>query len=168
MDDTLHDVSSWSDQRLTEMVTLHAGKDVAVVAAYVLKLRRGLEMIARGDYCTPNCTAYLKAMALLGCPHTPACKGCSPTLGDADDRHATEPPVARGTLELLDTLRAIAAECGTNTDNPDTCGVCHKHFGDCEKDRAWQDDSAPMTHETSVPACPGARVRAVLAKMVSP
>jgi hypothetical protein len=168
MDDKLQDVGSWPDQRLIDMVTLHAGQDVAVVAAYVLKLRHGLEKIARGDYCTPNCTAYLKAMALLSCPHTPACKGCSPVHGGSDDDPTMELPAALSTLESLNTLRVAAADCGTNTDNPDTCGVCHKHFDDCEADRVWQDDTAPMTLETSFAACPGARVRAVLARMASP
>lgn len=172
MDDKLQDVGHWSDQRLIAIVTLHAGQDatslpVASLAAYVLKLRHGLEKIARGDYCTPNCTAHLKAMALLSCPHTPPCKGCSPVHGGSDDDPTMELPAALSTLESLNALRMAAADCAANTDNPDTCGVCHKHFEDCETDRVWQDETAPMTPETSMAACPGARVRAVLARMVS-
>ena len=40
-------------------------------------LRAALQRIARGDYCAETCTAYLTAMAALGCPHTPPCPGCT-------------------------------------------------------------------------------------------
>ena len=40
-------------------------------------LRAALQRIARGDYCAYTCTAYLTAMAALGCPHTPPCPGCT-------------------------------------------------------------------------------------------
>jgi len=73
-------------------------------------------------------------------------------------------PAALGVLEALHALREAAHDCGIDSNNPDTCGVCHKHFHECEQDRVWQDDDLPMTAENSLPGCPGARLRAVLAR----
>jgi hypothetical protein len=58
-------------------------------------------------------------------------------------------------------LEKAAFDCGTSSDNPDTCGVCHLHFAECE------DDKYCVANENDIligyePACPGARVRAVL------
>jgi len=62
----------------------------------------------------------------------------------------------------LRLLRLAAEACGTDNDNPDTCGVCHKHFAECEAERASHDDP-PFTDANTFPACPGARVRQALA-----
>lgn len=58
-------------------------------------------------------------------------------------------------------LRAANA-CGTNTHNPDTCGVCHKHFRDCEAERVSYDDP-PINDDNSFPECAGAMMRIALA-----
>jgi hypothetical protein len=66
------------------------------------------------------------------------------------------------TLESFHPLRVAAADCAVDTSNPDTCGVCHKHFDECEDERVWYDDTPPMTRDKSEPECPGARVRIAL------
>jgi hypothetical protein len=68
--------------------------------------------------------------------------------------------------KYLHELTRAAFDCGTNSDNPDTCGVCHLHFAECELDQVCVGDEVnehdiPIERE---PACPGARVRAVLSK----
>lgn len=50
---------------------------------------------------------------------------------------------------------AAAHLCGWDNDNPDTCGVCHKHFAECEQERVIVGD----VNDADEPACPGARVR---------
>ena len=79
--------------------------------------------------------------------------------------------MARGTRSVLDELRSrtsalesAARDCGVDVNNPDTCGVCHKHFAECEEDQNCVGDETdtndiPIGRE---PACPGARVRAAL------
>lgn len=69
---------------------------------------------------------------------------------------------ALSALEGLKPLRKAAFDCGTDSDNPDTCGVCHKHFADCEMERMTHDDDLPFDRAKTFPACPGARVRAAL------
>jgi hypothetical protein len=55
----------------------------------------------------------------------------------------------------------VLQDCAVSTDNPDTCGVCSKHFADCEKaTRATLDEQDRITVEE--PSCPGARARALL------
>lgn len=158
MADEVLGVSTWSDARLLNLIEHRSDCDSVVaapLATEVLRLRRGLQTIAVGDACAPTCTTYLQAMALLGCPHTPPCDGCR-------SNRLTPAQIA------LQALRDAAMDCGVDTNNPDTCGVCHKHFGDCEEDRVWHDDTLPMTQETSLPACVGARVRAALVRAGRP
>jgi hypothetical protein len=77
---------------------------------------------------------------------------------------------AEAGLSATPALLAAAEECGTSWDNPDTCGVCHKHFDECEEEQHCVGDEfapgrdIPLGRE---PACPGARVRAALAARVS-
>jgi hypothetical protein len=64
------------------------------------------------------------------------------------------------------TFLIAAQECGTSPDNPDTCGVCHKHFAECEEEEYVVDDELGLQSDRPLhrePACPGARVRAALA-----
>ena len=63
-------------------------------------------------------------------------------------------------------LREALRDCGTHEINADTCGVCGKHFADCETDTRYAGHMSDP--ETPVPppveyACPGARARAALA-----
>jgi hypothetical protein len=64
----------------------------------------------------------------------------------------------------LNDLTKAALDCGISSDNPDTCGVCHLHFAECEEDQVCVGDEV-NEHDIPIgraPACPGARVRAVL------
>jgi hypothetical protein len=45
----------------------------------------------------------------------------------------------------------------------DTCGVCHKHFQECEDDLATHEDP-PFTRDKMWFACPGARIRQALVR----
>jgi hypothetical protein len=72
----------------------------------------------------------------------------------------------RARLAALESRLHAAEEalrdCGTNDTNPDTCGVCGKHFAQCEEER-WVDgdEDEPYLAKTR-PACAGARARAAL------
>ncbi len=59
-------------------------------------------------------------------------------------------------------LRVAAEACAVDVDNPDTCGVCHKHFDECEAERLSHEDP-PYSDANTFPECPGARVRRALA-----
>jgi hypothetical protein len=59
-------------------------------------------------------------------------------------------------------LIAEAKDCGTHPINFDTCGVCGKHFAECEVERLVDDEVCGCDDG---PACPGARVRVVLRKL---
>jgi len=72
--------------------------------------------------------------------------------GETGDR--SEPPGA-----VLARLQRALEPCGTNTDNPDTCGVCHLHFHECFEDMAIDSDEPGASRFF---ACPGARARMVL------
>lgn len=56
------------------------------------------------------------------------------------------------------SLILSAIDCARSRDNPDTCGVCGKHFKECEEERVTRGDEEE-------PACAGARVRAALVEM---
>jgi hypothetical protein len=61
-------------------------------------------------------------------------------------------------------LADASRDCGTSVDNPDTCGVCHLHFAECEADERCVGDEV-NEHDIPIgrePVCPGARVRAAL------
>jgi hypothetical protein len=71
-------------------------------------------------------------------------------LSGAADRNVA----AHQRIAKLHTVAVAAHRCGTDEDNPDTCGVCHLHFTACETDR--------FCDPTDDYVCPGARVRAAL------
>jgi len=56
---------------------------------------------------------------------------------------------------------AVLEECGTNTDNPDTCGVCGAHFRECEAEK-FCDEELDGTFVELGFSCPGARARELL------
>ena len=65
---------------------------------------------------------------------------------------------------LMAIIRA-ARECAIRDyPNGDTCGVCHKHFDECEEDKMTHDDEVPMDDKKMFFACPGARMRLALAR----
>lgn len=55
-----------------------------------------------------------------------------------------------------------AAACGWDSTNPDTCGVCHRHFDECEKE--WHQTIDRSEKVVERPDCPGARVRLAMQK----
>ena len=59
-------------------------------------------------------------------------------------------------------LTAALRDCGTSSDNPDTCAVCKLHFDECEMDVHTYDEAPPYL---TFPACPGARARTLLASL---
>ena len=61
--------------------------------------------------------------------------------------------------QRLAELTAAARDCGTHAVNFDTCGVCGKHFPECEVERLIDDEICGCDDG---PACPGARVRVAL------
>lgn len=58
----------------------------------------------------------------------------------------------------FDDLVTVAHECGTNAENPDTCGVCKLHFAECEQDLFVKVDEHDVPTCSRL-VCPGARVR---------
>lgn len=71
------------------------------------------------------------------------------------------------TQSALSKLLDAAQDCGTNWDNPDTCGVCHLHFHECEEDQFCVDLPGEEHLDLDIPngrepACPGARLRITL------
>ncbi len=67
---------------------------------------------------------------------------------DARDR-------VRSLVAELVHLREAARDCAVSSDNSDTCGVCGKHFSECEAERMERDDQGVF-------ACSGARLRAAM------
>lgn len=67
-------------------------------------------------------------------------------------------------IEKMAKLRPVLETCGTSTDNPDTCGVCGKHFKECEEERVAEEvetsDGTKLSDDGF--ACPGARARELL------
>lgn len=79
--------------------------------------------------------------------------------------HEREVSTLRARLEgKLTAVLTAASDCGTDVNNPDTCGVCRLHFAECEVDQYCVGDEV-NEHDVPIgrePACPGARVRAAL------
>jgi hypothetical protein len=77
---------------------------------------------------------------------------------------------------FMEKLKATLKDCGTHFVNADTCGVCGKHFHDCEELKSCEEiEVLPSTvsHASYILtpsgfACPGARARALLASEVKP
>jgi hypothetical protein len=84
---------------------------------------------------------------------------------------------SRGTLEALvnwllvrieakeavvTELKAILIPCGTNRLNHHTCGVCRKHFEDCEAEVHYTGWPNPGPDDGPFKSCAGARVRKAL------
>jgi len=103
------------------------------------------------------------------------CSGCQPSHLDYSV-HCERPaamlprfqPVGWNQRSRCSECQAVAAEpvrdalkdCAVNETNPDTCGVCGKHFADCDVDRRHVGE--PDGPEE--PMCPGARARMALGK----
>ena len=62
----------------------------------------------------------------------------------------------------VEAIVRAARECAISDHNPDTCGVCHKHFHECEEEKSSHDDS--LFNDNFFFSCPGARVREALAR----
>jgi hypothetical protein len=60
-------------------------------------------------------------------------------------------------------LATVLKDCGTNTDNPDTCGVCGKHFHECEEQKLCDEELDGTLVDIGF-SCPGARAREILAR----
>jgi hypothetical protein len=67
------------------------------------------------------------------------------------------PTVAHALRAERDRLVAAIEDCAVNSNNLDTCGMCGRHFPQCEKEKLWRDDE----RNAKVFACPGARAREV-------
>jgi hypothetical protein len=83
---------------------------------------------------------------------------------DAQDRWDRKMAAEEQTRIRWKRFADAARDCGTSVDNPDTCGVCHLHFAECEADE-WCVGDEVNEHDIPIgrePACPGARVRAAL------
>jgi hypothetical protein len=98
------------------------------------------------DRCTDvlkkKLDAALNAMAAIGEVH------------NADARRVAE-------------LEAVLKDCGRHAVNADTCGVCKKHFKECEEDRIADEDRNGVLIDVGF-ACPGARARELLAASQAP
>jgi len=71
--------------------------------------------------------------------------------------------------ELAEAKRILRA-CGTSRDSPDTCGVCGKHFADCDSHVLVDHEEfgeveviidSDLTPPDAQKACPGAQARSV-------
>ena len=70
------------------------------------------------------------------------------------------------TRDQVNALLDVAEEAqhaGVNEQNPDTCGVCGKHFAECEEERSTHDEPPYTAAPVDWPSCPGARIRESLA-----
>ena len=86
-------------------------------------------------------------------------------VGEAIERSTALMETSRRSAEArVAELETAAQDAGTHPICTDTCGVCGKHFEECEVEMSSHDDP-PWTSSTRVwPSCPGARIRAALAK----
>jgi len=66
----------------------------------------------------------------------------------------------------MEAIVRAARACAISGNNPDTCGVCHKHFHDCEEEKSTHDgdNDVPYDDMTWFFSCAGARVRQALAR----
>jgi len=69
--------------------------------------------------------------------------------------------IARGQIQAL---RAALRDCATHPVNADTCGVCGRHFPECEVDQQFMEAPSMVKDPTLIrqPACAGARAREAL------
>ncbi len=73
--------------------------------------------------------------------------------------------VSLGCHARIAALAAALAACGTSDVNPDCCGVCSKHFHECDQDKATHQEypvSGRWDEAQMFPACAGGRARVLL------